>query len=674
MHRFLALSFAIACSGSPRSAADVRAGDLVFTDVTVVPMDRDGVLAHRTVVVRGDRIAAIASAGELAAPPGATVVDGRGKWLMPGLADMHVHTWSPEDLTMFVAAGVTTVRNMFGSELQLAWRNQIASGQLFGPTIVTASPIIDGDPPVWPGSIVLTKPADADRVVAEVKAQGYDFLKPYSRLTREAYEALAAAGAKHGLPLDGHVPRTVGLAGAFAAKQRTIEHLDGWLVALLPPDLKLPEGGEFWAGFRDALPKIDESRLPALVRQAIAAGTWNCPTLIVLDRMSHLDDVPGLRARAKWLDKVPAATLAMWDPANDFRIKSRTADDFATMRAANAVRARVLAALAAGGAPIIAGTDTGNPYVIPGEALHDELELMIAAGVPRALALRSATANAAELLGKRGELGVVAPGARADLLLVGSDPLAGPLPLVPDGVVLRGAWLPKAQLEAKLAALVAPPAAPAGDRWKDVPALPVEGAPVHRAHYDIASGGKVIGEERLAVTVANGARTIVSQAVLDVPLPLKISYTLAPGATSVVVKSSFGEVAISAKLAGTTLEATTTDRAGKPQTLTRPMPAGTFLAGPGIGGSINLAGSLATMKPGERRAATSLELSTYPQPAIEATTYDITREPDANGARVYTVRATGSAGTITGPLVVDASGYVVSQTFGPPLDFTFTRR
>jgi hypothetical protein len=118
---------------------------------------------------------------------------------MPGLADMHVHTWAEHDLTLFVAAGVTTVRDMFGSTRHLAWRNEIARGERLGPTLVTGSPVIDGEPPVWPGSLVLASPADADRVVDKLKAQGYDFLKPYSRLSREAYDALVAAGRKHGM-------------------------------------------------------------------------------------------------------------------------------------------------------------------------------------------------------------------------------------------------------------------------------------------------------------------------------------------------------------------------------------------------------------------------------------------------------------------------------------------
>jgi hypothetical protein len=183
----------LACSCTPHPAAPVSApstaapvgapaapsfaaqpGDIAITDVTVVPMSTDGELAHRTVVIRGDRIAAIAPAASLHLPSGTTIIDGSGQWLMPGLADMHVHVWGEDQLALFVAAGVTTVRNMFGNPHHLEWRKQLARGALFGPTLVTAGPIIDGDPPVWPGSTVLSDPADADRIVSEQKAAAYD--------------------------------------------------------------------------------------------------------------------------------------------------------------------------------------------------------------------------------------------------------------------------------------------------------------------------------------------------------------------------------------------------------------------------------------------------------------------------------------------------------------------
>jgi hypothetical protein len=331
---------------------------------------------------------------------------------------------------------------------------------------VTAGPIIDGDPPVWPRSAVLADPAGADGIVAVQRAKGYDFLKPYSRLSREAYEALVDAGQRRGMALAGHVPTAVGLVGVLAAHQRSIEHLDGWLLALVPDGATLPTQGSMVARLRAALPRIDPARLPGLVAQTIAAGTWNCPTLVVLDRIAALDDLAALKRRVTWLDMVDPAIVERWNPRHDFRFKAMTADDYATMRAATAWRARILTALAAANAPLLVGTDTGNPFVIPGAALHDEIELMVAAGVPRAQVLRAATAGAAEYLGAPHEAGVVEVGALADLLLVASDPLAEPLPLIPDGVIVRGTWLARAELEAKLAKVAGHIAAPpAQGRW-----------------------------------------------------------------------------------------------------------------------------------------------------------------------------------------------------------------
>ncbi|HET7503890.1 MAG TPA: amidohydrolase family protein, partial [Kofleriaceae bacterium] len=176
-------------------------------------------------------------------------------------------------------------------------------------------------------------------------------------------------------------------------------------------------------------------------------------TLVVLDRMAGLDEPSAVKRRVKWLGMVPAATVAQWDPSRDFRLRSLTAEDYETMRAANARRGRILAQLAAAGAPLLVGTDTGNPYVIPGAALHDEIELMVDAGVPRARVIRAATAGAAEFLGTPRELGVVEVGARADLVLFAVDPLTAALPLVPEGVIVRGRWLPRTDLEGKLAAI-----------------------------------------------------------------------------------------------------------------------------------------------------------------------------------------------------------------------------
>ena len=206
----------------------------------------------------------------------------------------------------------------------------------------------------------------------------------------------------------------------------------------------------------------------------------------------------------KWLDKVPAAVRARWTPD---LLQGYTAEDFATLREANTQLARILAALVAANAPILVGTDTGVPFVVPGSALHDEIELFVAAGVSRQRALRAATADAWRYIGRPHEAGVIEVGARADLVLVASDPLTTPLPLIPDGVVVRGRWLPRGELEARLADAVKQ-SAPPRDRWDGLPPLVVDGKVVHRAHYDVAIAGTTVGQERLVVGRAGGRRTI----------------------------------------------------------------------------------------------------------------------------------------------------------------------
>jgi len=659
-------------AAAPRPAFALAPGDLAITDVTVVPMSRDGELAHHTVVVRGDRIVAVAPSAELTVPAGVTAIDGAGKWLMPGLADMHVHTFGDDQLALFVAAGVTTVRNMYGSDQHLAWRAKAAHGELLSPTIVTAGPLIDGDPPIWPGSTVLTNPDDAEKIVTEQKAAGYDFLKPYSRLSRPAYEALAAAGARHGMLLEGHVPESVGLAGVLAARQRTIEHLDGYLLAMVPDGVALPEPRP--AKLRATLANLDRSRLPYWVAKTVAAGTWNCPTLIVYDRLGALDDLPALRKRVAWLDKLPPALIAAWDPKRDFRMQSYTAEDFATLRAASAERTKILAALVAASAPLLVGTDTGNPFVVPGAAMHDEIELLVAAGMPRARVLRAATADAARFLGAPRD-GVVEVGARADLVLVASDPLTAPLPLVPDGVALRGRWLPRAELEAALAditrRITAPPPA---DRWEGVPPLATVGKVGFQAGYDLISADKPIGEERVAVGQDGKRRVLTGQEVAEFSGRFVTTYQIGPDTVTLEVSSQYGELRLIGKVSGGKLAVTGTGAGGKPLAMTEPMPAGAFLTAPGVGGAIALADRLGGLKVGGKRQFTALGPTLFPTPGIGVTRYDVERKPDAGGQRVFGVSAVEGGTAYSADLVLDATGAVVSQRLGPPVGLAFIRR
>ncbi len=658
---------ATACRGAPRTAG--QPGDIIITNATLVPMDRAGTLAGRTVVVRGDRIAAVAPRDSVTIPPGAVVIDGTGKWLMPGLADMHVHISNERDLTLYAAAGVTTVRNMFGGERHLAWRSEIAQGERFGPTLVTAGPIVDGDPPVWPGSVVLARPADADQIVAEQKAQGYDFVKPYARLSRASYEALALAARRHGMELAGHVPTSVGLAGVLGARQRTIEHLDGWLLALAPDAVGLPDAARMVDRERAALAKLDLSRLPALITQTIAAGTWSCPTLIVLDRMASLGTQQAMPA-LRWLDKVAPEVRLQWEAASAV---TRPVADAETLRDANTWKRRILAVLAAAQAPLLVGTDTGNPFVVPGEALHEEIELMIAAGIPRERVLRAATADAGTFLGRPHELGVIKVGARADLMLVATDPLTTPIPLVPDGVLLRGAWHPRGELEAKLAALTAPPVV-ATDRWEGVPALAPEGQVTYRAHHDIARNDATLGEERLAVGTTGAERVVVAQIVAELVGRVTISYTVGPRAVAIRMASPFGSVVVSARRTADDLHVTTTAGARAPVVQIARIPAGGFITVPGAGGLEVLATRLGGMKIGERRRLSALEINYVPTTALVTLDYDVERKPDAGGHRVFALGRSQGKRRSSGEIVVDAAGHIVAATPGWPPGLRFVRR
>jgi len=419
-----------------------------FTGVDVIPMDKERVLRDQTVLVRDGRIAAVGPTKEVAVPEGAVRIDGKGRYLMPGLADMHVHAWIQDEFALFLANGVTTVRNMFGSPLQLQWRASIAAGELLGPTIYTAGPIIDGEPPVWPGSTVLTDPALAEKVVLEQKEQGYDFLKVYARLTLPCYDALVAAAKKHGMRVMGHVPSAVGLEHVIESHQESIEHLDGLAAAAQAEGS--PQIGKI--SFRtepNAWPYIDDKKVAELARREIEAGTWNCPTLVVYQKWVTGDERTKSLA-GPYMKYVSPLMRSAWGPteANE---KWMSADFVGASHGADPHRMRAVGVLHKAGARILLGTDQANPFVIAGFAVHEELANLVAAGLSPYEALRAGTSGAAEFMHASEEWGTVAVGRRADLLLLEKNPLeAVANAKTPLGVMVRGRWLPRAELDESL--------------------------------------------------------------------------------------------------------------------------------------------------------------------------------------------------------------------------------
>lgn len=514
MLAIIATAALVACHGRPAEEArdpakKTAARAIAFVDVTVVPLDAPRELPHTTVVVRGDRIVAIGPTATTALPEGAERIDGKGKYLMPGLADMHVHITREADLALFVARGVTTVRNMWGAPMHLALRDRVRRGELLGPTITTAGPILDGDPPVHPGSFVVRSAADAVEAIRLHRTMGYDFVKVYSRLGESALEAIAHASKDAGLAIVGHVARDAGLARAVDLGQAGIEHVNSFYEALQADSS--PVKGKFDGDAFDRKPMfVDDAKLAPLARSLREHDVSVCPTINLANQLAP---APALRERLERAEMkyVMPCDLAIW------RSEASEPSSAELREREVAVGKKIVRALHDGGVRLLAGTDTGNPLVVPGFTTHEELAMLVDAGLTPYDALRAATHNAAEVMSAVNEFGVVAVGARADLLLVDGDPLAnvGGADRI-TGVMLRGRYLDekaRAELLAKHPAL-----SPQADPFAGVPPLASAGPGARREgepmQYAITWKGVSFGAERMMIEVMpDGARVVSAQAI-----------------------------------------------------------------------------------------------------------------------------------------------------------------
>jgi imidazolonepropionase-like amidohydrolase len=418
-----------------------------FVNVNVIPMDRERILERQTVIIRGDRIHEIGPASRVKAPEAAIVIDGSDKYLLPGLADMHAHILVEDELVLFIANGVTTVRNMWGDSEILEWRDRINRGDLMGPTIYTAGPIIDGDPPIWPGSATITTPEQARKVVTEQKTAGFDFLKVYGNLSIGGYDALVLQANKENIPVAGHVPSAVGLDRVLSARQKCIEHLDGYATWLT---LNSRQRSDFSYVF-DWL-QLDAGKISAIVRKTREANTWNCPTLVVYEKWVPPHDAEAMLEREEYRYVEPTM-LDYHIPGNNY-LKDFTSEMYEAVAAGNTARKQFTKALHDGGARILLGTDCANPYVIHGFSLHEELQNFVGAGLTPYQAIKAGTHDAAEYFDALEEFGTVAVGRRADLILVQDNPLEDVTKVAERvGVMVRGQWYPQTELQARLDAL-----------------------------------------------------------------------------------------------------------------------------------------------------------------------------------------------------------------------------
>lgn len=408
---------------------------LVFTHVTVIDATGAEAKHNLTVVIRDGRIAALGRSGKIRLAKSAQVVDASGKFLIPGLWDMHVHEWNKEAFfPLFIGNGVTGVRDMFAPLPPIKrWRAEVAAGTTIGPQIVAAGIILDGpNPACAPCSIAVGNAAEGRKAVLTVNEMGSDFIKVYSMLPRDAYFAIADEAKRQNMVFAGHVPEFVSAGEASDAGQKSIEHLTGVLVACSAKEEELRKENEARLradGFRGdtmtleqsrALDSFDAKHAAALFARFKRNGTWMCPTLSVLRAQAFIGDADFRNdLRLKYIQNF--LRKQFW--ADGFGFSSRTAEDNALARRVFQKQLEVVGMMKRAGVDFIAGTDTANPYVFPGFSLHDELALLVQAGFTPMEALQAATRDPARYLGRLDSVGTIEKGKIADLVLLDANPL-----------------------------------------------------------------------------------------------------------------------------------------------------------------------------------------------------------------------------------------------------------
>jgi len=425
---------------------------LVLSHVTVIDATGASAQPDRTVVITGGRIAEIGKSARI--PKDAQTVDATGKFLIPGLWDMHGHPHRPDDLALFIANGVTGVRVMGGLPWYYETRTQIQSGKIIGPRMTIASRLLDGPDPSQPSapragdeagisnewaevmaggrprSLFVANAADAHQAILQAKQDGAEFVKIHDGLSREAYFALANESKKQSFVFVGHVPLGVSPEEASDAGQKSIEHLQGILVACSTHEGELRKATEALASLpgpqraakmeaiqRETLETFSAQKASALAARFVRNHTWQCPTLT--SRYSTRERAERTMAT---LHYIPASVRARWQRAAD-ATPEPSVEERALATMLNQKLLEVVGIMHRAGVQFIAGTDVGGAYLVPGFSLHDELADLVSAGFTPMQALQSATLDASRFLGQEKEWGTIQKRKLADLVLLDANPL-----------------------------------------------------------------------------------------------------------------------------------------------------------------------------------------------------------------------------------------------------------
>lgn len=429
---FIALLVALTARPYAQQAA------VAFEHVNYIPMSSEQVQPDRTILVADGQISVGGNNMKLLA--GTVRVDGRGRYLMPALAEMHAHI--PNDtaeaervLFMYAANGIGTIRSMLGDPSHFRLRDRVRRGELIGPAMVLSGPSFNGQTASTPA-------AAAARVVEQARA-GYDFLKMHPGIPLNAFNSLAAAADRSGIRFAGHVPREVGLQRALQAKYWTIDHLDGYMEALAGP--RAPASQNFGVNL---MAQVDESRIAALAAETKAAGVSNVPTQILLENWYGPDSPEAMLKRPE-MQYVGPAERSQWAAIKRDNLAEASAKDRARFIA---VRRRLIKALQDAGAELLLGSDAPQVWNVPGFSIHRELASYVAAGLTPYQALLTGTRNVQAHLAELGSPFLITDGEPASLVLLEGNPLENITNTSRiAGVVVRGRWIPKTEIDRRLA-------------------------------------------------------------------------------------------------------------------------------------------------------------------------------------------------------------------------------
>ena len=432
----------IQCSSPPVYEGE----ELVFQNVSIVTMADDKVLQNQSLVVRGDSIYRM---GEYTPGKNATVIDGSGKYIIPGLTEMHAHipvavegndTLVKETLFLYLSQGVTTIRGMLGNPYHLELKEQIDKGEILSPRVFTSSPSING------GSV--TSKEEAIEKVTQYQKEGYDFLKIHPGVKLEVWDQIEATANKVGISYAGHVPVEVGIHRALEAEYRTIDHLDGYIDGLIPDKVEFDKdaGGFFGYGFRDL---VDENMIKDLVAKTKAQNVSVVATQTLFTRWFSPDD-PAEMMQADEMQYMPSKTRFSWRQ-NKERMISDEDYNVEGWEKYIQIRKAILKEMDDQNVNFLLGSDAPQVMNVPGFSIHHEMKEMADAGFSNLKILMSGTVGPAKFFEDEGEYGVIAEGASADFILLSGNPLEDISNAQKiNGVMVRGNWLSKIEIDRKL--------------------------------------------------------------------------------------------------------------------------------------------------------------------------------------------------------------------------------